>query len=97
MTRKQARTDSENRVDVVHGLCPDVGELLDLLRHVLDLVVGQHELELLHSRLDLRRMCTRSARCARARIQRGRGDPQRSSQSADFQCRYSDSCQSPRA
>lgn len=47
------RTDSENGVDIVHGLCPDVGELLDLLRNILDLVVGEDELELLHSRLDL--------------------------------------------
>ena len=43
------RTNSENRVDVVHGLSPDVCELLDLLGNILDLFVGKDQFELLNS------------------------------------------------
>ena len=43
---------TEDGIDVLHALRPDVGELLDLGRGVLDLVVGHLQAELLHSRLD---------------------------------------------
>lgn len=44
--------DTQDDIDVVHGLGLDVCELLDLVGGVLDLVVGHLELELLDSRLD---------------------------------------------
>lgn len=44
--------DTEEGVDVVHGLCPDVGKLLDLGGDILDLVVAQREAELLYARFD---------------------------------------------
>jgi hypothetical protein len=44
--------DTQDDVDVVHRLGLDVGELLDLVGGVLDLVVRHLELELLDSRLD---------------------------------------------
>ena len=43
---------TQQRVDVVHGLGADVGELLDLGRSILDLLVGEFEPELLDARLD---------------------------------------------
>ena len=43
---------AQERIDVVHGLCAHVGELLDLGRGVLDLLVGEFEPELLDARLD---------------------------------------------
>ena len=33
--------DTQERVDVVHGLCPDISELLDFGGGVLDLLIGQ--------------------------------------------------------
>jgi hypothetical protein len=44
--------DTEQGVDVIHGLRADVGELLDLGGDVLDLVVGEREAELLNTALD---------------------------------------------
>lgn len=44
--------DAEDDVDVLHRLRLDVGELLDLVGRVLDLLVGHLELELLNTRLD---------------------------------------------
>lgn len=42
----------QNCIDVVKALRPDVCELLDLRGDVLDLVIGEREHELLHTRLD---------------------------------------------
>ena len=44
--------DAQKRVYVVHGLCPDVGELLDLGSGILDLLVGQLQAQLLDTGLD---------------------------------------------
>ena len=43
---------TQKRVDVVHGLCAHVGELLDLGCGILDLLVGKFEPKLLDARLD---------------------------------------------
>jgi hypothetical protein len=43
---------AQQRVDVVHRLGAHVGELLDLGRGILDLLVGELEAELLDARLD---------------------------------------------
>ena len=43
---------AKQRVDVVHGLCAHIGELLDLSRGVLDLFVGECETKLFDARLD---------------------------------------------
>lgn len=44
--------DTEESVNVVHGLCSDVGKFLDLGSDVLDLVVVELEAELFDTRLD---------------------------------------------
>ena len=43
---------TEDGVDVLHTLRPDVGELFDLRCRVLDLLVGHLQAELLHPRLN---------------------------------------------
>ena len=55
--RKLSRLDSrvvnpQQRVNVVHGLRANVGQLLDLGRSILDLSIRHCELQLLYPRLD---------------------------------------------
>ena len=43
---------SQQHVDILHGLSTHIGELLDLGGALLDLIIGQDELELLDTVLD---------------------------------------------
>lgn len=42
----------QDLVDIFHGLCPDIGKLLDLGSSILDLFIAHLEVQLLDSRLD---------------------------------------------
>lgn len=44
--------NTQNRINVLHRLCANIGELLDLGSRILDLVIGKLEVELLDSALD---------------------------------------------
>ena len=44
--------DPQERIDIIHGLCADVGKFLDLGCGILDLIVSELETKLLNSGLD---------------------------------------------